>query len=244
MGKQWIKLGSVSSTNSYVSGLLHGENRTDPLVVVADYQEAGRGQGTHSWQSRKGENLLMSLLLFPAFLSASSQFQLSKVASLALCDTLETLGVASSIKWPNDILSGRGKIAGTLIEHGISGSSISHSIIGIGLNLNQSEFPEFPNPATSVFLEKGIRLKPGEVARRLNAHFQERYENLEHQSFSSLEQDYLEKLHLLHQEASFRSGKRVFRGFIRGVNEFGELLMETEGKLQTYSHGAIEFVKT
>ncbi len=99
----------------------------------------------------------MSLLLFPAFLSASRQFQLSRVTSLAICDTLQLENVNPVIKWPNDILTLRGKIAGILIEHGITGGNISHTIVGIGLNLNQSEFPAFPMNATSLFLETGIK---------------------------------------------------------------------------------------
>ena len=122
-------------------------------MVSVDYQYAGKGQGDHQWHSRPGENLLMSLLLFPAFLSASDQFYLSRVASLALIDTLKTLKLAPLIKWPNDILVNRRKLAGILIENGITGNKLSHSIIGIGMNLNQTEFPDFPLKATSVALE-------------------------------------------------------------------------------------------
>ncbi|MEN8202018.1 MAG: biotin--[acetyl-CoA-carboxylase] ligase [Bacteroidota bacterium] len=242
MGKQWIKLVRVSSTNSYISMLLNQGNAVDPLVVLADYQESGRGQGAHTWHSHEGENLLMSLLLFPAFLSASAQFHLSRVASLAISDTLDSMGVATTIKWPNDILTSKGKIAGILIEHGISGSEISHSIIGIGLNLNQTDFPEFPLPASSVMLEKGLSLVPETVARILDRHIQIRYDKLEQGQTSDLEQDYLDKLYLINQEAVFRSGKKKFQGVIRGVNEFGELVVEKEGQMKSYSHGEIVVV--
>jgi BirA family biotin operon repressor/biotin-[acetyl-CoA-carboxylase] ligase len=67
MGKRWIKLNAVSSTNSYLSNLLSQEGIVDPVVVLADYQESGKGQGSHKWYSDRKENLLMSLLLFPAF---------------------------------------------------------------------------------------------------------------------------------------------------------------------------------
>jgi BirA family biotin operon repressor/biotin-[acetyl-CoA-carboxylase] ligase len=240
MGKQWIKLGSVSSTNSYVSELQSQGKGREPLVVIADYQDAGRGQGTHSWHSREGENLLMSLLLFPAFLSASAQFHLSRVASLAICDTLDSVGVTARIKWPNDILTDKGKIAGILIEHGISGSQISHSIIGIGLNLNQTDFPVFPVPASSVKLEKGFNLVPEDVAVTLEQHLQDRYNKLEYGFSHKLEQDYLDKLFLINQEASFRSGRESFQAVIRGVNEFGELMVERDGEMKAYGHGDIK----
>lgn len=243
MGKQWIKLGSVSSTNSYISSLLAQRKDRESLLVMADYQEAGRGQGSHSWHSRTGENLLMSLLLFPAFLSASDQFQLSRVVSLAICDTLEALGVTARIKWPNDILTDKGKIAGILIEHGISGSKITHSILGIGLNLNQTEFPPFPVPASSVLLENGQSQDPEAVARMLEQHIHDRYERLKQGASGGLESAYLDKLHLLNQEAGFRSGGETSQGMIRGVNVFGELLIESNGVTKAYGHGEIEFIQ-
>ena len=239
MGKRWIKLNNVSSTNSYVSALMSQESTIEPIVVLADYQESGKGQGSHAWYSNPGENLLMSLLLFPAFLSASSQFRLSMVASLAITDTLDSMGIAAEIKWPNDILTKKGKIAGILIEHGISGKTISHSIIGIGLNLNQLDFPKFPVPATSVALETEELTIPGDLAEILVHNLEVRYDALERQESQSIEQNYLEKLYLSNKPASFRVNDESFEGEIRGVNEFGELRVEKEGQLMTFRHGEI-----
>jgi len=239
MGKRWIKLNNVSSTNSYVSTLLSQEGVREPIVILADYQESGKGQGSHTWDSNRGENLLMSLLLFPAFLSASSQFRLSMVASLAITDTLESMGIAAEIKWPNDILTKKGKIAGLLIEHGISGKTISHSIIGIGLNLNQVAFPEFPVPASSVLLETEEQTIPGDLAEKLVLHLEARYDTLEHGENQSIEHDYLAKLHLINRPARFLAKGESFEGKIRGVDEFGELQVEKDGQLATYSHGEI-----
>jgi len=239
MGKRWIKLSNVSSTNSYISALLNQESTIEPIVVLADYQESGKGQGSHAWYSNPGENLLMSLLLFPAFLSASSQFRLSMVASLAITDTLDSLGITVEIKWPNDILTKKGKIAGILIEHGISGKSISYSIIGIGLNLNQLDFPVFPVPATSVALETEGLTIPGDLAEILVSNLETRYNSLEHGESQSIEQNYLEKLYLINRPASFLVNDESFEGEIRGVNEFGELQVEKEGQLLTFRHGEI-----
>lgn len=242
MGKRWIKLSNVSSTNSYVSTLLSQENLSEPIVVWADYQESGKGQGSHTWVSNRGENLLISLLMFPAFLSASSQFRLSMAASLAITDTLDSLGIAAEIKWPNDILSQKGKIAGVLIEHGISGKTISHSIIGVGLNLNQLSFPEFPVPASSVLLETEKHTNPGDLAERLVIKLEARYDALERGENQSIEQNYLEKLYLINRPARFLANGESFEGKIRGVDEFGELQVEKEGKIMTFSHGGIKLV--
>ena len=242
MGKRWIKLSNVSSTNSYVSRLLSQENLTEPVIVWADYQESGKGQGSHTWDSNRGENLLMSLLLFPAFLSASSQFRLSMAASLAITDTLDSVGIAAEIKWPNDILSQKGKIAGILIEHGISGKSISHSIIGIGLNLNQVVFPKFPVPASSVLLETEKQTIPGDLAEKLVLMLEARYDTLEQGENLSIEHDYLEKLYLINRPARFLAKGESFEGMIRGVDELGELQVETGGIIMTFGHGNIKLV--
>jgi BirA family biotin operon repressor/biotin-[acetyl-CoA-carboxylase] ligase len=239
MRKRWIKLSNVSSTNSYVSTLLNQKKLIEPVVVLADYQESGKGQGNHTWVSNSGENLLMSLLLFPAFLSASNQFRLSMVASLAITDTLDSMGIEAEIKWPNDILSQKGKIAGILIEHGISGKSISHSIIGIGLNLNQLAFPEFPFPASSVWLETAERTIPGDLAEKLVLNLDARYDALERGEYQSIEDDYLGKLFLINKPARFFAKGESFEGKIRGVDQFGELQVEKEGKIRTFGHGDI-----
>jgi BirA family biotin operon repressor/biotin-[acetyl-CoA-carboxylase] ligase len=242
MGKRWIKLNNVSSTNSYISALLSQESSIEPIIVLADYQESGKGQGSHTWYSNPAENLLMSLLLFPAFLSASSQFCLSMVASLAITDTLDSLGIAAEIKWPNDILTKKGKIAGILIEHGISGKTISYSIIGIGLNLNQLDFPVFPVPATSVALETEELIIPGDLAEILVHNLEARYNALEHGESLSIEQNYLEKLYLINRPASFLVNDESFEGEIRGVNEFGELQVERGGQIMTFDHGDIKLI--
>ena len=213
-------------------------------MVIADYQEAGKGQGANSWHSLKGENLLMSLLLFPAFLSASRQFHLSRVVSVAICDVLESQGVPAMIKWPNDILCSRGKIAGILMEHGISGRSISHTIAGLGLNLNQGEFPEFPQPASSLFLETGRKILPQEFAEILVERIRFSYQNLKDGQEVKLEKEYLDKLFRLGETSRFEAGGVVFNGIIRGVSDFGELLVERDGKTGSYCHGEISLKET
>lgn len=181
----------------------------------------------------------MSLLLFPAFLSASEQFHLSRVASLALCDTLETLGVEAVIKWPNDILTSSGKIAGILIENGITGGNITHTIMGIGLNLNQSLFPDFQVPATSLTRETGKIVDIGGVGEMVAMDLKRRYHKLKEGYTHQLEKEYLERLYLAGVPSLFKTGDGEFKGTIRGVNDFGELMVECVDGVRTFGHGAI-----
>ncbi len=239
MRNRWIKHDSVTSTNTCLADLVKNQSLEEGTIVITDYQDGGRGLGEHSWLSRRGENLLMSLLLFPAFLSASKQFHLSRMASLALCDALETLGIDPVIKWPNDILTRKGKIAGILIEHGITAGNISHTIMGIGLNLNQTAFPAFPVPATSLRLETGQGANVAEVGEIVEASLMSRYHGLKEGHFELLEKEYMERLFMAGVPSVFKAGGEVFEGTIRGVTGFGELMVEYGGGMRTFGHGAI-----
>ena len=239
MRAHWIKHDRLTSTNTYLAELLKKKTLKEGTVLIADYQESGRGQGANSWVSRQGENLLMSFLLYPAFLSASGQFQLSRLVSLAVCDVLEDMGVENHIKWPNDILSRRGKIAGILIEHSITAGKISHTIAGIGLNLNQTDFPHFLVPATSMHLESGHLSDVIQLGELLEDRLLSRYQALKGGNTARLEQEYLEKLFKAGVPVLFESQDGSFEGIIRGVNEFGELLVERQGKIRAYGHGSI-----
>ncbi len=240
MAVKRLRLGQLPSTNLYLSDLLKENPEIGPVMLTADYQVSGRGQGGHHWHSNPGENLLMSLLLFPAFLSASEQFQLSRLASLALIDTLRGLGIDAVIKWPNDILVNRRKLAGILIENAISGKMLSHTIIGIGLNLNQTEFPVFPVEATSVSLELGLSSECMVVADNLLESLMARYRQLEAGGRARLEGDYLAHLFLLNQPAEFISGGKQFTGIIRGLSDMGELIVEHHGLSRTYAFQEIQ----
>ena len=118
-------------------------------VVWADYQTAGKGQGTNSWESERGKNLLFSILYHPQDIPANRQFQISMAVSLAIADALgEQIGDVS-IKWPNDIYWRNAKIGGILIENRLMGQTIKDSIIGVGINVNQRQFhSDAPNPVS------------------------------------------------------------------------------------------------
>jgi BirA family biotin operon repressor/biotin-[acetyl-CoA-carboxylase] ligase len=119
------------------------------MAVVADYQTAGRGCGTNTWESERGKNLLFSLLIHPAEVPAVKQFRISMAISLAILDTLEQHIGDVSIKWPNDIYWRNGKLGGILIENRLQGGCIKDCIIGVGLNVNQEQFhSDAPNPVS------------------------------------------------------------------------------------------------
>lgn len=135
----------TDSTNRWLRDCGDG----DRLVVVADYQTAGRGCGTNRWESERGKNLLFSMLIRPTDLPAKRQFHISMAVSLAICEALGRLIGDLTIKWPNDIYWRNAKICGILIENRLQGQRIRDSIIGVGLNVNQRRFhSDAPNPVS------------------------------------------------------------------------------------------------
>ena len=140
-----IHIAETDSTNRW----LRERGGEGDMVVVADYQTAGKGQGTNSWESERGKNLLFSVLYHPQRIPANRQFHISMAVSLAIADALgEHIGDVS-IKWPNDIYWRNAKICGILIENRLLGQTIRDSIIGVGINVNQRQFhSNAPNPVS------------------------------------------------------------------------------------------------
>ena len=110
------------------------------FVIYTDYQTAGRGQQGSSWESASGQNLLFSLLLYPKHIPANEQFLISQVVSVGIKRTLDKYVDNISVKWPNDIFWNNQKLAGILIENSLQGNLIKKTIVGVGLNVNQSDF--------------------------------------------------------------------------------------------------------
>lgn len=135
-----IKLPDTTSTNDYLLGL----NTDQDLCVVTDYQSAGKGMGTNTWESEPGKNLLFSILLHPTWLPINKQYLLSMAEAVAI---VEVLGKGFEIKWPNDIYYGDKKLSGTRIDVNLQGSTLKDVIIGTGINVNQEVFlSDAPNP--------------------------------------------------------------------------------------------------
>ena len=221
-----LHLSTLNSTNSYARQLLRDEKVKENTVISTDYQDNGRGQGENRWMSEKGMNLLMSWILYPAFLTVSDQFMLSKAVSLGIIDTLEELGLEVQIKWPNDIICDSRKLGGILIENSIQGEQLKNSIIGIGLNVNQLMFPAFPFPATSITNETTSLITVPKVEALLMLHLLQRYTQLKSGEKEILNSSYLDKLFRRNIVCAFEADGERFDGEIRGVNKFGELVVD------------------
>ena len=151
-----IVLESVASTNDYVKDLLSNFKPLQPFTaIMAKEQTQGRGQRGTTWQSSKGENLTASFVYCPDNFHITDQFALTIISSLSVYDVVQQLQPNDVyIKWPNDIFISNKKVAGILIENKLYGEYLKHAIIGVGLNVNQIEFPiEIAYKTTSIVQE-------------------------------------------------------------------------------------------
>lgn len=147
---RWIE--ETASTNTLLSACC--DSLPAGAVISARRQSAGRGQRGNTWESEPYANLTFSMLLRPSVIEASRQFEMSMIVSLAVCDALEKVsGERFMVKWPNDIYAGDKKICGILIENSLAGRRIGHSVVGIGINVNQRTFiSDAPNPVSLINL--------------------------------------------------------------------------------------------
>lgn len=233
-------LEETTSTNDVARGARYGHGD----VICAERQTAGRGQRGHTWTSPEGLNLLFSVVLAPAFLPASDQFLLSEAVAGALCETFGSYGIDTRIKWTNDIYAGDRKLVGMLIEHNLSGERLARTVVGIGVNVNQTQFDaSLPNP-TSMALETGRTFDRREVLRTLHETLMRRYAALEAGDRAALEADYCRRMYRLDELQRFRlPDGSEFTGTVRGVGRGGALRVEhPDGTVRGYLFKEIEFV--
>ena len=213
-------------------------------VVWADFQTAGRGQRGHIWHSQKGENLTFSVVLEPHFVPITEQFSVSEVVALSLVDMLAEYGIEAKIKWTNDIYVGDKKLVGILIEHSLSSVTLRRTIVGVGINVNQTEFDSaIPNPVSMAQL-LGKQLDAEDVLQCFLKHLQRNYELLREGAMEALHERYNALLYRKNEWHTYAlpSGER-FKGAIRGTKPSGALAVENKsGEVKDYLFKEIEFV--
>nr|WP_297784681.1 biotin--[acetyl-CoA-carboxylase] ligase [uncultured Allomuricauda sp.] len=234
MGKQFqiLKLDATDSTNQYLKDLLRSENPPDFTVVVAEKQLQGRGQMGSVWEGEAGKNLTFSVLKRFNALSVRHQFVLNILVSMAICDVLKELSLpAVKVKWPNDIMSGSKKVCGILIENVLKGEQVGQSIIGIGLNVNQSDFANL-DKASSLKRITGRNFDLDELLQKLLERIWLRLEAIESKTVTQLLPSYEKLLFRKDKPSTFTDAKgEMFMGYIRRVSPSGKLVIELEDRV-------------
>ena len=232
-----IHIDETDSTNRWLKDYAKGQN---PCAVVADYQTAGRGCGTNTWESERGKNLLFSLLLHPENLPANEQFQISMAISLAIVDALGQLVGDLSIKWPNDIYWRNGKLAGILIENTLKGSFVKDSVIGVGLNVNQRTFQSnAPNPV-SLWQITGQETDREQLLKDILQAFDNQKDT---KGADPLAPRYMQMLYRRKGFHPYTDKNGVFMAQITGVEDDGHLLLlDDNGKQRRYAFKEVVFI--
>jgi BirA family transcriptional regulator, biotin operon repressor / biotin---[acetyl-CoA-carboxylase] ligase len=243
VGQKFIELDVVDSTNNYAANLLSQTNVVEGTVIMAHYQNKGRGQMGNEWLTEPGQNLTCSYILYPRFLSAGSAFIWSKAVALAVRNTLVELLHRENIfiKWPNDILADKSKIAGILIENHWHQNKLT-SIVGIGINVNQL-FSDSKLGATSLRMLSGKELDISKVLQVLSEELEKLYLQLKTGESKTIDSLYYEYLLYYQQSRSYRIGDALVQGTLLGVSDEGKLMLKlVNGVTQNFAIKEIAFI--
>lgn len=240
---RFIAIEKCDSTNNLIKQLRKKGEIDNRSVIMAGFQENGRGQGKNAWHSEAFQNLLCSIYL-KTQLDVDKHFFLNIVVSLAIHDLLSEYSIDSRIKWPNDIYVDNSKIAGILIENSLLNKQIVETVIGVGLNINQLYFPDWiPNPV-SISKHTGKTHEINSVLERLTALLEKYYSDLVNGLDAELFHNYTNLLYKLNTWSIFESNGHTFNGQIHGIMPDGRLLLETEGgQIKHFLFGEVKYVR-
>lgn len=212
---------NIQARKQAEAGAPHG------TLVVAERQDGGKGRRGRGWESPSGVGIWMSILLRPQISSLSASMLTLVMALAAEKGIREAAGLKSQIKWPNDLVLNKKKICGILTEMSTELTEIQHVVIGIGINVNQTEFPpEIATAATSLYLESGRRFQRSRIIAKIMKAFEEYYEVfVKTEDMSGLMEEYNKKLVNLGNQVCVLDPSGEFRGISEGINKSGGLIV-------------------
>ncbi len=247
-GIRFVSLDETDSTNRYClhqldESALTLEQPARMIVVSTDYQSAGRGQGTNSWESERGKNLLFSILCHPTWVPVRMQFVLSKCIALALRDALSEFLDDITIKWPNDIYYKDLKLCGILIESRLSGGRMKDCVLGVGLNVNQQEFhSNAPNPV-SLYQIMGHEIDRTRLLNDIVRRFDDFLKDSQNGDYGGIADTYESCLYRLRGFHPYRDQKGEFEAAVVEVEDDGRLILrDRSGMIREYMFKEVEYI--
>jgi BirA family biotin operon repressor/biotin-[acetyl-CoA-carboxylase] ligase len=243
IGSKILRFEKLSSTNTHAAMLIKDGEEPEGTVICSEFQTEGRGQTGHKWESEKDKNLLFSIILYPSSIIPEEQFSISIAISLGICDFLDRHIKGSKIKWPNDIYIKDDKIAGILIESSLIGENIESCIAGIGLNINQEEFPHSIVNPVSLKLTTGREYDTDACLKQILYDLDSRYKELLYGDRERLRKEYITRLFWLNESHSFKTGDTLLTARITGISTLGLLIIEkNDGTKAEFSFKEIDYV--
>ncbi len=243
-GKNIKYLPTCHSTNDIAAEMIQSNQAFEGTIVITDHQTAGRGQRGNTWEASVGQNLTFSLILRPSFLKASEQFQLNVAVSLGVHAFLNAfVADGLKIKWSNDIYHYDKKIGGMLIENTLQGYHIGYSVVGIGLNINQTDFGVPTASSLRNITQQSSAYDLSAMLRALAEQIEKYYLLLKQGQYDRLKHLYLSVLYRYQEWHYFKKNDTVFLGQIIGIDTYGKLAIETEeAEIQYFDFKEVAFV--
>ena len=249
-----IVLDSVDSTNNYAMGKVRAGEASHGCGFAALEQTQGKGQWGRTWQTGRNQNIALSLVIEPHTLHTHQQFQLSVAVALGAHDLLTRfLGSEISVKWPNDLYWRDRKAGGILIENVIgqqkgssqadpSGSKAwKYAVAGIGINVNQAEFPADLPQAVSMRQISGVSYSIPDLLEELYRAVMTRLSQLSLSGFQTLLDDYNYALYRRNQPVTLRKNGITFETVVDRVNAEGQLLTN-DWVTHAFNYGEVEWM--
>lgn len=244
IGKKVIYLPTCHSTNDIAAEIVHAGLFEEGTVVITDNQVKGRGQRGTVWNANAGENLTFSVVLTPGFLPIQEQFLISQITALAIRGYLGSYVPDTKVKWPNDIYMNNRKAVGVLIENSLQGSRFATSIVGIGVNINQSVFTN--SHVTSLGRETGhvysLADEFHKVLKCLDAWYVRLRSGTQNEAIRA---EYLSHLYGYQQDVRFIHKGKITNGSVTNVTKQGKLRVKlaSEPEELEFDLKEIEWVK-
>jgi len=244
IGNLIVRLEVIDSTNNYAKQQIRENELAEGTVFLTYEQTSGRGQQKNIWESEPRQNLLFSIVLCPDFVEMRRQFQISKVVSLGIYDAINKYVSGVKIKWPNDIYVGDRKLCGILIENSVMNGVLNNSIVGIGLNVNQTVFrSDAPNPVSLKMLTNQ-HYDCEVILTEILSEIDKYYSLLCGGKEELIDKVFLAALYRLNELHFYKAEDEVFEGQIIGVNEIGQLLIrKNDGKVLEFHFKEVEFLQ-
>ncbi|PWU03895.1 MAG: biotin--[acetyl-CoA-carboxylase] ligase [Bacteroidetes bacterium] len=238
-----ITLPIVDSTNNYAMAQAHARLAKEGTIYFALEQNAGKGQRGKVWKTEPGSNIIISLVLQPEMISPLYNFLLNASIALACSDFLKSIaGTDIKIKWPNDLYWRDRKAGGILIENIIHGKKWLYAIVGIGMNINQTEFdPSIPNPV-SIKQITGKNHDIPSLIFQLVSNIDSRYFSLKNGQTSKILDEYNGELFRKNEIVKLKKADKLFEATIMNVSSQGKLLVVADDSQMEFDFGEVEWV--
>lgn len=239
-----IKLNAIDSTNDYLKALRKKVELEDGVIVLAHHQTRGRGQVASNWHSEAGKSLSFSMFKRFSGLDQQWPFAVNWAVSLGVKKGLERCGMDGVvIKWPNDILAGGSKVCGILIEPQWHASKMTSAVIGVGINVNNLNFPNLPRASSLALIAKrtfDMELVLENVAQSISAEL----DRLVASDYKELKHEYEHNLFRINTISEFEDNLGdLWKGTIKGVSGLGQLKVALEdGSLQLFEMKDLQLI--